>query len=260
MFSKLYFLIALFYLGINSSSCYLKVHKKRLLFDTKPRFSPNVLKRIASINIFSFSRSYCLHPIYDPDNTANIFQRGTGPIPLITTEKGCPNILIWFRTLDKIIDQLANRKLPKEGKYVIFTSSPDTNGTLQRLVEKEMFLDVKLCILRYDELSDPQQLGIAVGNNGRVNLQGRTLKVVGFKNPPFTVYDGRRRVLGVEMRVVRELAEALNFTWKFHEPLDGQFWGHFDKKKRAWTGLKGIFLNLKIICNLFFPDIFFNLL
>lgn len=217
----------------------LRHSKNGLKFDTKPRFSYDVLRRIGAINIFSFSRSYCLHPIYDPDNAANIFQAGTGPIPLITTEDGCPNILIWFRTLDQIVHQLASRNLPREGKYVIFSSLADTNGTLKRLVEKEMFVDVKFSVLSFDSVSEAQQLGIAVGPNGRVNLQGRTLRVVGFQNPPFTVYDKKKRVLGVEMRVVRELAEALNFSWAFHEPLDGQLWGHFDKKKRAWTGLKG---------------------
>jgi hypothetical protein len=217
----------------------LRANKNGLKFNTKPRFSVEVLKQIGTINIFSFSRSYCLHPIYDPDNAANIFQRGTGPIPLITTEDGCPNILIWFRTLDQIVHQLATRNLPREGKYVILSSLADTDGTLRRLVAKEMFVDVKFSVLSFDSVSSPRQLGIAVGANGRVDLQGQTLKVVGFKNPPFTVYDEKKRVLGVEMRVVRELAEALNFTWTFHEPLDGQLWGHFDKKKRAWTGLKG---------------------
>jgi hypothetical protein len=219
----------------------LQTNKNGLKFDTKPRFSIEVLKQIGAINVFSFSRSYCLHPIYDPDNAANIFQRGTGPIPLITTEDGCPNILIWFSTLDQIVHQLASRNLPREGKYVILSSLADTNGTLRRLVAKEMFVDVKFSVLSFDSVSSPRQLGIAVGANGRVDLQGRTLKVVGFQNPPFTVYDEKKRVLGVEMRVVRELAEALNFTWTFHEPLDGQLWGHFDKKKRAWTGLRGNF-------------------
>jgi hypothetical protein len=234
---RIIFLVCSFLLFHFSYS--LRANKKGLKFDTKPRFSDEVLKRIGAINVFSFSRSYCLHPIYDPDNAANIFQRGTGPIPLITTEDGCPNILIWFRTLDQIVHQLATRNLPREGKYVILSSLADTNGTLRRLVAKEMFVDVKFSVLSFDSVSSPRQLGIAVGANGRVDLQGRTLKVVGFKNPPFTVYDDRKRVLGVEMRVVRELAEALNFTWTFHEPLDGQLWGHFDRKKRAWTGLKG---------------------
>ncbi|XP_059474806.1 glutamate receptor 3-like [Neocloeon triangulifer] len=205
----------------------------------RPKYTVEVMQGIGTINLKSFSNSYCLHPIYDPENAANIFQRGSGLIPHITTEDGCPNIIIWFQNLSHIVHILATRNLPREGKYIIFTSTPDTNGTLQQVVEKEMYLDVKLSVLKYDSVSKPKQLGIAVGENGRVNLQGRMLQVVGLKNPPFTVYTEKKSVRGVEMRVVRELAEALNFRWEFHEPLDGQLWGHFDRRKRAWTGLKG---------------------
>ncbi|XP_065350689.1 glutamate receptor ionotropic, delta-2-like [Cloeon dipterum] len=214
--------------------------KRGIQLKSKPQYTRSVKRVIEAINKKSFSNSYCLHMIYDREIVGNMFLYGSGHIPMLSTANGCPNILIWFNDLEKILGELSSGRLPREGKYVIFTSSVDAgNGTLQRLVEKEMYLDVWLTLLRPDFAGEPKQLGIAVGENGRVDLQGRTLHVVGVKNPPFTVLDAQGRARGVEVRVVRELADALNFRWQFHEPRDKQLWGHFDRQKRAWTGLKG---------------------
>ncbi|XP_042213450.1 ionotropic receptor 21a-like [Homarus americanus] len=75
------------------------------------------------------------------------------------------------------------------------------------------------------------------------DLQGAVLKAVAFEWKPSVFYQRAKNgtVLlryGIDIGVVKTLAQVLNFTIQFEEPPEGQHWGYI--VNGSWTGMMGM--------------------
>ena len=61
--------------------------------------------------------------------------------------------------------------------------------------------------------------------------------------------DGGRNFYGFSIDIISALAKAMNFTFSYVLPEDGQ-WGTHDPKTGAWNGMIGMLMNGNVIYNL----------
>ena len=79
----------------------------------------------------------------------------------------------------------------------------------------------------------------------RSDLNGRNLRLCTMPFPVTTMSnDGGRNFHGFSIDIISALAKALNFTYSYVLPEDGQ-WGIHDPKTGAWNGMIGMLMNGK---------------
>ena len=79
----------------------------------------------------------------------------------------------------------------------------------------------------------------------RSDLNGRNLRLCTMPFPVTTMSDdGGRNFYGFSIDIISALAKAMNFTFTYVLPEDGQ-WGTHDPKTGAWNGMIGMLMNGK---------------